>query len=139
VSEQERVRESNGLLVPTERQIESMEEKVRCLIHMRATCFPIENCAVEANINVSATIVGGIVGTMTGGSIYRSYAKGSIMGSAFYSMTIASNNRLGVRDIAHLVWGKKGPDLRDRIISHRGGPFLCTRLPGRSNASGESP
>jgi hypothetical protein len=45
----------------------------------------IQNIAVEANINVSATMTGGILGTMTGGSINRSYAKGTISGSMFYA------------------------------------------------------
>lgn len=45
----------------------------------------IENCAVEANINVNAIYVGGILGGMTGGSIYRSYAKGSITGVIGYT------------------------------------------------------
>jgi hypothetical protein len=49
-----------------------------------ATNTTIENCAVEATINVSAGSVGGLLGTMTGGKIERSYAKGTISGTMFY-------------------------------------------------------
>ena len=45
----------------------------------------IENSVAELNINAAAWYVGGLVGTMSGGSIYRSYAKGSISGSIFNS------------------------------------------------------
>jgi len=45
-----------------------------------ATDSTIENCAIEVNINMTAVAAGGIVGAMYGGSIYRSYAKGSITG-----------------------------------------------------------
>ncbi|HEY8945976.1 MAG TPA: ZmpA/ZmpB/ZmpC family metallo-endopeptidase-related protein, partial [Polyangiaceae bacterium] len=46
-----------------------------------ATNTTIDNCAVHATINVTATTVGGLLGKMTSGKIYRSYAKGSITGS----------------------------------------------------------
>jgi len=46
-----------------------------------ATDSTIQNCAVEVNINMTAVAAGGIVGAMYGGSIYRSYAKGSILGT----------------------------------------------------------
>lgn len=62
----------------------------------------IENCAVEANINVSATMVGGLVGTMNGGRIYRSYAKGTISGSTFYAgglVGIANTSSVGQLEI----------------------------------------
>lgn len=46
----------------------------------------IENCAVHADIlGVSASTVGGIAGTMTGGSITRSYARGTITGNISYA------------------------------------------------------
>jgi len=46
-----------------------------------ATDSNIQNCAVEVNINMTAAAAGGIVGAMYGGSIYRSYAKGSVVGN----------------------------------------------------------
>lgn len=51
-----------------------------------ATDSRIENTAVELNMNVSAWYVGGLVGMMSGGSIYRSYAKGTITGTIFDSV-----------------------------------------------------
>jgi hypothetical protein len=59
----------------------------------------IENCAVEGNINVNTFAAGGLVGTMLGGSIFRSYAKGTLGGSVQYSgglVGIAAEN-LGIR------------------------------------------
>jgi hypothetical protein len=51
-----------------------------------ATNSTIESVAMHVNINnVSANSVGGLLGNMTGGSIYRSYATGSITGSMFYA------------------------------------------------------
>lgn len=48
----------------------------------------ISNTAVELSINLSSsgtygTAVGGLIGAMSGGSIYRSYAKGTISGFMF--------------------------------------------------------
>jgi hypothetical protein len=51
-----------------------------------ATDSRIENSAVELNMNVSAWYVGGLVGMMNGGSIYRSYAKGTLSGTIFDSV-----------------------------------------------------
>jgi hypothetical protein len=54
-------------------------------IASNASNSAIENCAVEATINVSAIGVGGLLGSMRGGRIYRSYAKGTIDGNIQYS------------------------------------------------------
>jgi hypothetical protein len=59
----------------------------------------IENCALEGNINVNTFAAGGLVGTMLGGRIFRSYAKGTLGGSVQYSgglVGIAAEN-LGIR------------------------------------------
>jgi hypothetical protein len=68
-----------------------------------ATDTTIDRCSIEANINVSATQVGGILGTMTGGSIFRSYAKGSITGSTFFAgglVGIANKSSVGQASIS---------------------------------------
>jgi hypothetical protein len=70
---------------------------------INATNTTIDRCSIEANINVSATQVGGILGTMTGGSIFRSYAKGSISGSTFFAgglVGIASTSSAGQATIS---------------------------------------
>jgi hypothetical protein len=67
-----------------------------------ATDTTIDRCSIEANINVSATQVGGILGTMNGGSIFRSYAKGSITGSTFFAgglVGIANTSSIGQASI----------------------------------------
>jgi hypothetical protein len=62
----------------------------------------IQNCAVEASINVTASAIGGIVGRMRGGSIERSYAKGTISGSTSYAgglVGIADVITSGIRNV----------------------------------------
>lgn len=54
-------------------------------IASRAIDSAIENCAVEVNLNAGAFYAGGLVGLMNGGSIKRSYAKGSVSGAIFDS------------------------------------------------------
>ena len=46
----------------------------------QATDTTVDNSAVEFNVNVSAIATGGFFGTMDGGSIHRSYAKGTLGG-----------------------------------------------------------
>jgi hypothetical protein len=63
----------------------------------------VENCAVEANINVAGFSVGGMFGSMTGGSIFRSYAKGTITGSILYAgglAGIANDSSIGLATIS---------------------------------------
>jgi hypothetical protein len=58
-----------------------------------ATNTRIENTVAHVNINLSGggDAVGGLLGRMTGGSIYRSYAKGQVRGNVFFAGGLVGN------------------------------------------------